>query len=91
MTETWEMSNLPSHLPGLGSYDRDAEHLAEMLNNRIGLDLEDQAVERVQHCVSRMLERPEHQELTDKQLTNVRVQLIGQWLPAAIRELRDQG
>ena len=41
------MSNLLSHMPGLGSYDRDAEHFAEMLNNRINLDLEDKALERV--------------------------------------------
>ena len=62
-----------------------------MLNNRIDVDLEDQALERVRHRVSRVLEVNEYQGLLDKQLTNVRVQLTGQWLPGAIQELREQG
>ena len=62
-----------------------------MLNNRIDVDLEDQALERVRRRVSRVLEGNEYQGLSDKQLTNVRVQLTGQWLPGAIQELREQG
>ena len=85
------MSNLPRYLPGLALYDRDDEREAEMLNNRIDVDLEDQALERVRRRVSRVLEGNEYQELSDKQLTNVRVQLTGQWLPGAIQELREQG
>ena len=85
------MSNLPRSLPGLASYDRDDEREAEMLNNRIDVDLEDQALERVRCRVSRVLEDNEYQGLSDKQITNVRVQLTGQWLPGAIQELREQG
>ena len=85
------MINLPCYLPGLGSYDRDDEREAEMLNNRIDVDLEDQALVRVRHRVSRVLEGNEYQGLSDKQLTNVRVQPTGQWLPGAIQELREQG
>ena len=64
---------------------------AEMLNNKIDMDLEDEALERVRRRVSRVLEGNEYQELSDKQLTNMRVQLIGQWLPGAIQELKEQG
>ena len=60
-------------MPGLASYDRDDEREAEMLNNRIDMDLEDQALERVRHRVSQVLEGNEYQGLLDKQLTNVRV------------------
>ena len=85
------MSNMPRYLPELASYDRDDEREAEMLNNRIDVDLENQALERVRCRVSRVLEGNEYQGLLDKQLTNVRVQLTGQWLPGAIQELREQG
>ena len=69
------MINLPCYLPGLASYDRDDEHEAELLNNRIDVDLEDQALERVRRRVSRVLEGNEYQGLSDKQLTNMRVHL----------------
>ena len=62
-----------------------------MLNNKIDVDLEDQALERVRCRVSRELEGNEYQGLLDKQLTNVTVQLTGQWLLGAIQELREQG
>ena len=62
-----------------------------MLNNRIDMDLEDQALERVTCRVSQVLEGNEYQGPTDKQLTNVGVQLTGQWLPGAIQGLREQG
>ena len=61
-----------------------------MLNNRIDVDLENQSVERVRRRVSRVLEGNEYQGQLDKQLTKVRVQLTGQWLPGAIQELREQ-
>ena len=85
------MSSLPHYLPGLASYDRDDEREAEMLNSRIDVDLEDQALVRVRRRVSQVLEVNEYQGLSDKQLTNIRVQLMGQWLPGAIQELREQG
>ena len=62
-----------------------------MLNNLIDMDLEDQALERVRCWVGRVLEGNEYQGLSNKQPTNVRVQLMGQWLPGAIQELRKQG
>ena len=46
------MSNLPCNLLGLASLDKDDERKAEMLHNRINMDLEDQALERVRHRVS---------------------------------------
>ena len=54
------MSNFPRYLPGLALCDRDDERKAEMLNNRIDVDLEDQALERVRHRVSRVLEGNEY-------------------------------
>ena len=62
-----------------------------MLNNCIDMDLEDQALEKVRCRVSQVLKGKKYQGLSDKQLTNVRVQLTGQWLPGAIQELRKQG
>ena len=85
------MSNFPGFLPGLASYDRDDEREAEMLNNCIDVDLEDQTLERVRHRVNQVLEGNEYQGLSNKQLTNVKVQLTGQWLPGAIQELKEQG
>ena len=49
-----------------------------MLNNRIDVDLEDLVLERVRCRVSPELEGDEYQGLSDKQITNVRVQLTGQ-------------
>ena len=58
--------------PVFGSYDRNEIEEAEVLNNMIQEDLEDEVMMKVTHRANQLLASPDYTGFTDKQKTLTR-------------------